>query len=390
MARKTDRNASPFLYAQTNRYFAQYAEGFEDIAASELTRLGARDIEPVFRGCHFKADQEVLYRVNYESRLLSRVLAPLSAFRCRDRDDLYRAGRAIDWSAIFSTRQTFGVFANVSGNANLVHSKFAALCLKDAVADAFRAKVGERPNVDRRDPDVALHLFIEKERAAVSLDTSGGALHRRGYRRETVRAPMPETLAAAMVALSGWDGKKPLHDPMCGSGTLLCEAMMTWCRIPAGFLRKRFGLRLLPDFDEKRWQQMKRSADKAIRDLPRGLITGGDQAPDAVKAARVNARSLPGGDAIRIDRRDFRRIDALENRVILCNPPYGIRLEKETDLPAFYKDFGDFLKQKCKGSEAVVYFGDREMIKRIGLKPSWKKPFRNAGLDGRVVKYELY
>lgn len=390
VAQANDRKSFPFIYAKTNRYFAQYAEGFEEIAASELTRLGAREIQPAFRGCHFTADKETLYRVVYQSRLLSRVLAPLAEFRCRDRDDLYRAGRAIDWSAIFSPAQTFGIFANVSGNANLTHSKFAALCLKDAVADAFRAATGKRPDVDRLDPDVTLNLFIERERATVSIDASGGAMHRRGYRRETVTAPMPETLAAAMVALSGWDGEKSLHDPFCGSGTLLCEALMAWCRIPAGFLRNGFGVRLLPDFEEKIWNRMKQSADKAIRDLRPGLITGSDVDPAAIKATRINAPLLPGGDAIRIRRNDFRRIDSLENRVILCNPPYGIRLEKKTDLPAFYKDFGSFLKQKCKGSEAYIYFGNREMIKRIGLKPSWKKPVRNAGLDGRVVKYEMY
>ena len=381
---------SPFLYTKTHRYFAQYAEGVEDLAAAELTALGARDIQPAFRGCHFKADRETFYRVNYQSRLLARVLAPLSSFRCRDRDDLYRAGKAVDWSAVFSPSQTFAVFANVANNPNINHSQFAALCLKDAVADRFRAKTGKRPSVDRFNPDVALNLFIDKQQATISLDASGGPLHRRGYRRETVEAPMQETLAAAMVAMSGWEGEKPLHDPMCGAGTLLCEALMAYCRIPAGFLRERFGLRSLPDFDEKIWNRMKTFEDAAIRDLPAGLIAGGDVDPAAAAATRANAPLLPHGDAIRISRKDFREIESLENRTILCNPPYGIRLEKETDLAAFYKDFGDFLKQKCKGADACIYFGNRDMIKRIGLKPAWKQPMRNAGLDGRVVKYALY
>lgn len=381
---------SPLLYAKTNRYFAQHAQGVEDLAAAELVRLGGQDIQPAFRGCHFRADRETFYRITYCSRLLSRVLAPLSSFHCHDRDDLYRAGKSVSWPDIFSLGQTYAVFANAANNPNITHSQFAALCLKDAIADAFRAKTGKRPNVDRFNPDVIINLFIHKQEAIISLDASGGPLHRRGYRLENVEAPMQETLAAALVALSGWDGRQPLHDPFCGSGTLLCEALMAYCRIPAGFLRDRLGLQFLPDFDKNAWNRMKAFEDAAIRKLPVGLISGSDIDQAAIKATRTNAPLLPEGDSIRVSRKDFRDIASLENRTIVCNPPYGIRLEKETDLAAFYKELGDFLKQKCKGSDAYIYFGNRDMIKRIGLKPAWKKPMRNAGLDGRAVKYELY
>lgn len=379
-----------FEYQKTRRYFAQTAAGFEELAAAELKNLGASGIESGFRGIHFTAEPAVLYRVNYEARLLSRVLAPLVSFRCRGREDLYRAGRAVNWSAFFSLEETFGIFANVSGNDEIRHSKFAALCLKDAVADDFRSRTGRRPDVDPLSPSVWLNLFIEKERATISLDTSGGSLHRRGYRRETVEAPMQETLAAAMVALSGWKGERPLHDPMCGSGTLLCEAMMAFCRIPSGYLRPAFGFRFLPDFKPSLWDRVKREADQGILPLPEGLISGGDHDRAAVKAARINCSQLPGGGRIRILHRALADIPALENHTILCNPPYGIRMKTETDPGLFFKGFGDFLKQRCKGSEAIIFFGNREMLKKIGLKSAWKKPMRNAGIDGRVARYELY
>ncbi|MBW1940506.1 MAG: class I SAM-dependent RNA methyltransferase, partial [Deltaproteobacteria bacterium] len=332
--------------------------------------LGARNIKPGFRGIHFSADRATLYGINYNARLVTRVLAPLVSFECRSRDDLYRAGAAIDWTAFFSVRNTFGIFANVSGNINIKHSKFAALCLKDAVADFFRKKFGKRPNVDRINPDVWLNLHIENTRATISFDTSGGSLHRRGYRRETVAAPMQETLAAAMVALSGWKGEKPLYDPMCGSGTLLCEALMKIYRIPAGFLKKNFGFCFLPDFNKGLWESIKKRADEKIRPLPSELIAGSDIERMAVNAAKTNCRILPGGEMIKICRTDFKDISNLENSVILCNPPYGIRLKKEEDLGEFYKNFGDFLKQRCKGSQAYIYFGNREMLKKIGLKPA--------------------
>ena len=379
-----------FEYQKTNRYFAQFAEGFEELGAKELAGLGARQIAPGFRGMHFSADRETLYRINYQSRLASRVLAPLKSFGCRNREELYREAKSIDWPALFSAGNTFSIFANVSGNINLRNSHFAALCLKDAIADYFTDKFGRRPNVDRFDPDVWLNLHIEKSRATVSLDTSGGALHRRGYRRQSVAAPMQETLAAALVALSGWDGRRPVYDPMCGSGTLLCEAAMAYGRIPAGFLRAKFGFRFLPDFDSRLWEKIKSETNGSIRQLPRHLITGSDVDRAAVKAARSNCLQIPGGEEILISRIDFNDIPSLENQVILCNPPYGIRMQDEGDLGGFYKQFGDFLKKRCTGSEAYLYFGNRDLLKKLGLRPAWKKPLRNAGLDGRVVKYELY
>ncbi len=382
--------SSMFQYQRTKKFFAQIADGFEEIAAKELESLGATQVQPAYRGIYFCADPAQLYAINYQARLITRVLAPLVSFTCKDRNDLYRAAKSVKWGELFSVRHTFGVFANVSGNNNLRHSKFAALCLKDAVADHFRDRVGKRPDVDRIQPDAWINLHIDRTRATINMDTSGGSLHRRGYRRDAVAAPMKETLAAAMVALSGWKGEKPLYDPMCGSGTLLCEAMMTACRIPAGYLKTRFGFQRLPDFDSEVWEQVKKKVDNKIRKLPQGLVAGSDIDRSAVKATKTNSRTLPGGEMISVVRNDFKNLPTLENRIIVCNPPYGLRLQKPDQLGAFYKALGDFLKQRCQGSQAYIYFGNREMIKKIGLKPNWKKPLPNAGVDGRVVKYEMY
>ena len=378
-----------FLYQQTQTYFCQTPGGLESLAARELKQLGCGSIKTAHRGLYFKADPATLYRVNYQARLITRILAPLASFQCGNRDDLYRAARSISWGACFTVNNTFGIFANVSGNPNLRHSKFAALCLKDGVVDHFRDRFGKRPNVDRREPDVWLNLHVEKNRGTISLDTSGGSLHRRGYRSESVEAPIQEIVAAAVVALSEWDGRQPLYDPMCGSGTLLCEAAMLAGNIPAGFLRKGFGFRFLPDFDHNRWQEVKSRADKGITEMPGSLVAGSDFAKNAVKASRANCSRLPHGERITITRSDFRNLPGLPNRVILCNPPYGLRLQ-EDNLQPFYKSLGDFLKQRCQGAQAFVYFGKRELLKYMGLRPSWKKPLRNAGLDGRLVKYELY
>lgn len=379
-----------FQYQQTRTYFAQIADGFETLAQKELQELGATEVKPAYRGIHFCADAKALYRINYHARMVSRVLAPLVSFRCKDRKDLYREAQTINWRTLFSVKHTFGIFANVSDNDQLRHSKFAALCLKDAIVDQFRDGLGNRPNVDKANPDLWIHLLINRQQATISLDTSGGSLHKRGYRKASVAAPMKETLAAAMVALSGWQGEQPLYDPMCGAGTLLCEAVLTAAHIPAGYLRTRFGFQRLPDYDHRLWQEVKQQSDARICPLAPNLIAGSDLDAQAVKATRTNCRQLPGGEAVAVAPKDFEAIDSLENSIVVCNPPYGIRMGNPDQLAPFYKTLGDFLKQRCKGSAAYIYFGNREMIKKIGLKPTWKKPMRNAGLDGRVVKYEMY
>jgi putative N6-adenine-specific DNA methylase len=244
--------------------------------------------------------------------------------------------------------------------------------------------------VKRIDPDVWIGLYIERDNATLSLDTSGGSLHRRGYREQGGLAPMQEITAAAVIRLSEWDGTRPLYDLMCGSGTLLTEALMGYCRIPGSYLRKRFGFQCLPDYDGGLWQTVKQELDRAMREPAYGLISGSDLSGDAVVSAKRNIRDLPYGDRVTLKIADFRSIPELRDRVILCNPPYGVRLEQDRDLGPFYRDLGDFLKRRCQGSSAFVYFGNREWIGHVGLKPAWKKALKSGGLDGRLVKFEVY
>ena len=361
----------------------------EELGVEELLELKARNVTAGYRGVHFEADQPTLYRIIYTSRLLTRVLAPIETFQCHSAPYLYKRAKLIRWSDFFSADQTFAVFANVS-NSSIKHSQYAALCVKDAIADHFRDHFQRRPNVDRNDPDAWINLHMERNRATISFDLSGGSLHRRGYREETIEAPMQEIIAAAIIRLTAWDGSIPMVDPMCGSGTLLTEALMARCRIPSAFFRKRFGFELLPDFDEALWISVKTSSDERICELPDGLISGSDLSGRAVEAARANIQRLPFGDRVRFSVKDFRAIEDLGERLILCNPPYGIRLNRDSDLGKLYRDLGDFLKQKCKGSVAYVYFGNRELLSYIGLKPSWKRPLESGGLDGRLAKFEIY
>lgn len=378
-----------FTYQKNGFFFAVVAEGLEEEGGKELLELGAEEVKPVYRGIRFKADLPVVYRINYMSRLCTRILAPILTFDCHSTKYLYKTAIKIPWTLLLRKNGSFAIEATIS-HSKIKHSKYAALCLKDAIVDTFRDKFGVRPDVDRQDPDLWLHLHVENNRAVISLDTSGGSLHRRGYRKDSVEAPMQETLAAALVRLSGWNGEKPLVDPMCGSGTILAEAYMRYCKVPAGIFRKKFGFAAMPDFSLPDWKSIKKSADGEILQLPNGLISGSDISADSVEVARGNCAILPGVEGVRINKSSFQKIRNLENRVIITNPPYGIRMGDKEKTSLLLKDFGDFLKQGCKGSEAYLYFGSKEMLKMIGLKPAWKKDLKNGGLDGVLARYDIF
>ncbi len=378
-----------FEYQRWNRFFAQIANGIEELGVQELKELKATNIKPVYRGIYFEADKYTLYRINYMARIITRVIAPLISFQCHSTKYLYKTAKNINWDNILNLKQTFAISAHTSNSA-ITHSKYASLCLKDAIVDSFREKYNTRPSIDTIQPDIRLNLHINDNKATISIDTSGGSLHRRGYRINKVDAPMQENVAAAVIRLSKWDGTRPFYDIMCGSGTLICEALMSYSRIPSGFLRKNFGFQRLPDFDNNIWQNVKKEADANIREVPKGLINGSDISKQAVKAAKDNLSALPYGKNITLQTIDFKEIPSLENSIIVSNPPYGIRTGQKKDMEILYKDLGDFLKQRCKGSEAYIYCGKRELISKIGLKTSFKFPLANGPLDGRLIKLELY
>lgn len=379
-----------YLYQQHRRFYAQTAGGIEEVAGNELKHLGATRVQTSKRGVVFSADPEALCRINYRARLISRVLAPLVEFPARTPEDLYLGAKRVDWTRLMTLDQTFAIFANVH-RSGITHSKYAALKVKDCVADMFRKRyAGKRPNVDAQDPDLSIGVHVLDDLATIFLDCSGGSLHRRGYRLEAVEAPMQETLAAAILDFAEWDGKRPLYDPMCGSGTILAEAWLKAGNIPAGCLRKKWGFQMLPDHDKRTWIKVKLEEDNAIRTVRGGQIRGSDIDPAAVEMARQNVARIPTGDELRVRTQDYRGIEAIENSVIVCNPPFGVRLQPEADMAAFMRDFGDFLKQRCKGSDAYIYVGDQELAGELGLKAAFRKPLRNGGLEGRLLKFELY
>ncbi len=374
---------------QKNDFFAQVPGMMEELCREELDELGASNTKAAYRGVYFNADKETLYKINYTSRLLSRVLAPLISFKCHHPNDLLNAAEKIRWEEIFSLEKTFAISASVA-KSKINNSLYASQCLKDGIADYFRAKFGKRPNVDTANPDVRLNLHIEKDVAVVSLDLSGESLHKRGYRLLAGEAPMQETLAAAIIRLSKWNGENPLWDPMCGSGTILCEALMHYCRIPAQKLRTKFGFFNMPDFDNQAWYKLKKECDDKIRSLPKGLIFGSDKSQRVINSAQDNLSRLPFSDSVDLSCKPFQHVKQFENGTLIVNPPYGIRLGEIEDVRTLYKELGDFIKTNCNGTSAFIYTGEPSLRKYIGLKTTRRIPLVNGKLEGILLQIDSY
>ena len=378
-----------FEYQKNNKFFAQVTGMMEELCEQELLGLGATNTKITYRGVYFEADRAALYKINYTSRLLSRVLAPLITFPCHNTGILTKTAEKIQWEKIFPIDKTFAITASVA-KSKINNSLYAAQCLKDGIADYFRNTFGKRPNVEVKNPDVRFNLHIEKDVAVISLDTSGESLHKRGYRLLAGEAPMQETLAAAIIRLSKWDGENPLWDCMCGSGTILCEALMHYCRIPAQKLRKNFGFFYMPDFDADLWENVKEECDKNIRPLPKGIIRGSDKSQRVLKVAEENLSRLPFSNAVELSCHPFQHVKQFEDGTLITNPPYGIRLSNPTDVQVLYKELGDFLKAKCKGTSAFIYTGEPSLRKHIGLRTTRRIPLVNGKLEGVLLQIDSY
>lgn len=375
-----------FEYMRTGKYFAQIAGSLEAHAKEELIELGAEIIQEVPRGIRFACDTETLYKIIYNARLVQRVLAPLINFDCHSEKYLYsQLHKNIDWTSLFRLDDVFSIISNVS-DSNIDNSLYAGQVMKDAIADQFRDKYNARPDFSNRNPDISFSLHIRKNRATISLDVAGKSLHKRNYRQGVNIAPLQETLAAAVIKLTEWEGENVLMDIMCGSGTLLVEALMRYCNIPAGYLRDDSGIYYLPDFDEKLWKQVRKESNNAIRELPDGLIRGSDVSSKSLSYARKSLDLLPSGDKVSLKVSKFQDLPREANRTIVCNPPYGVRMGTVERSEELYNEIGDFLKQKCPQSIGYILCGSADLVPKLRLRAHWRKSLKNGNLDTKLAK----
>lgn len=362
--------------------------GFEEILAKELQVLGAQKVEQGTRMVSFVGDTGFMYKANLALRTALKILKPIHHFRAVNELSLYKGIQSIDWSQYLSVHQAFVVDVTLHSDY-FSHSQFVALKTKDAIVDQFRDRYGKRPNINKDFPDLRINIHIQNDQCSVSLDSSGESLHHRGYKTATNIAPINEVLAAGMLLLSGWDGQGDFLDPMCGSGTLVAEAAMIACNIPANINRKEFAFERWNDWDNELFDQIMNSLMKKTREF-HYTIKGYDKAPSAVMKAKDNIRNANLDDYVSIAQANFFETEK-ETRGplhMVFNPPYGERLDIE--MERFYREIGDTLKQHYPGTNAWFITANIEALKFVGLKPSRKIKLFNGKLETRFVKYEMY
>ncbi|MEZ5046768.1 MAG: THUMP domain-containing protein [Chitinophagaceae bacterium] len=362
--------------------------GFEDLLATELAGLGALHIEKGTRVVRFEGDNGMMYKANLGCRTAIKILKPIHTFLVRNEQMLYDGIKKIDWTSYLSIENTFAIDATVFSDY-FNHSKYVALKSKDAIADFFVEKTKERPNVDIERPDIRINIHIAQEQCTVSLDSSGESLHQRGYRLATGQAPINEVLAAGLLMHAGWRGQSDFLDPMCGSATILIEAAMIACHIPANIHRNYFACMDWPCWDETLFEKMKEILLKKTREFA-FKMNGFEINKKVLEFANQNIENAGLHEFIKLEQQDFfdsKKISE-EPLFMLFNPPYDERLEVDTEI--FYASIGNTLKKNYPNSHAWLITANLDALKHVGLKPSRKIMCYNGALEARLVKYEMY
>ena len=361
--------------------------GLEPVLAKELTQLGANNVQIGRRMVSFTGDKEMMYRANFQLHTAIRILKPIRHFKAKSADDVYEEIKKIDWNQYLAPEKTFAV-DSVVFSEEFRHSKFVAYKVKDAIVDYFREQTGKRPNISVANPDVRLNMHIAEDNCTLSLDSSGESLHRRGYRQESVEAPLNEVLAAGMILLSGWQGDTDFIDPMCGSGTLPIEAALIARNMAPGLFRKEYAFEKWPDFDADLFDEIYN--DESQEREFKHHIYGYDIDIKAVNTARMNAKAAGLSADITIEQQDFKDFTQPANKsIMITNPPYGERISTP-DLLGTYRMIGERLKHQFKGNDAWILSYREECFEQIGLKPSIKIPLYNGSLECEFRRYQMF
>ena len=292
--------------------------GLEPVLAQELTQLGANNVQTGRRMVSFTGDKEMMYRANFQLHTAIRILKPIAHFKARSAEDMYDEVKKIDWSKYIEKGKTFSV-DSVVYSEEFRNSRFVTYKVKDAIVDQFREKTGIRPNISVSNPDIRLNIHIAEDKATLSLDSSGESLHRRGYRQESVEAPLNEVLAAGMILMSGWKGDSDFIDPMCGSGTILIEAALIARNISPGVFRKEFAFEKWPDYDQDLFDRIYND-DSQEKEFNHHIY-GYDIDMKAVNTARLNVKAAGLSQLVTVEQQDFKNFEKpAEKSIIITNP----------------------------------------------------------------------
>ncbi len=368
------------------RLVATCARGLEEVVAAELDALGAAGVVAGRGMVSCTGPVALLCRANLWLRAAMRVVVGIGDGPVAGRDDLYRLAVGLEWERLLDPSTSFAVEA-VGRHPAFPDHRFAALVVKDAVADRLRRRFGRRPDVDRRNPDLKIHLHLGSRRASLALDSSGEPLSHRGYRPRGGPAPLAESLAAGILELAGYDGTQTLADPMCGTGTLAAEAALIATRTAPG-RRRSFAFERWPSVDPVVIAAERERATAAVRRAPAPILAS-DSDPRAVAASSRNLAEAGVASAVRLERRDVRELALEPGAMVVSNPPYGHRIGEVGELAELYRELGRALKAGAAGCVAWLLIGEPALSRELGLKASRKIPLYNGPIECRLLRYEL-
>lgn len=377
--------------------FASCPRKTSTLLADELREMGIKEVSEVAAGVRFSGDLGTAYRVILWSRVASRVLMELAQFDAPDQQALYDGVKTVDWSTHLNYSKTIAVDFTSTRSA-LNHTRFGALRVKDAIVDQFVEKIGARPSVNTREPDLRINVHVHNDKAILSIDLSGESLHKRGYREEGGTAPLKESLAAAILLRSDWaqiaKAGGPLVDPMCGSGTLLIEGAMIAGNIAPGLLRAHFGFLGWKGHDKPLWAGILGNARKLAQQGKNKIppILGMDADPVAVRHAMANVHRAGLAGYVRIEKRPLAKArPPLKTRsmpgLIIVNPPYGQRLGTEQEVIALYQKLGIMIKKRFSGYNVAILTGNPDAAKNIDLGKRKTSVFYNGPIECKLLRY---
>ncbi len=370
-------------------HIAKTFAGLEQVLADEMESLGAQQVQKLRRGVSFEGDQRMLYKANIHCRTALSILKPLADFRFDTREDFYEQVRQVSWTELFPPGKTISVIATAHDSTIFNNTMFLAQVCKDAVVDTFNDACGRRPDVDTANADIRIVVNVFGDVCKLSLDSSGDALFKRGYRRATGQAPINEVLAAGLISLSGWDKESLFLDPMCGSGTFAIEAAMMGTGMAPCVDRRQFGFSHWNDFDEALLEEERTAAREGVKPLKANIIAS-DLVGKLLDITRQNVMNAGLLGRIQVQKNDFFTYRPREDHGwLILNPPYGHRMKRE-DVRALYIHIGDALKNHFTGFNAGIISAELESMKHIGLRPSKRFPVYNGPLKATFNVYELF
>ncbi len=357
---------------------------------SEVEALGYPVLGEELTGIWTEGTLLDTFRMNLMLRTALRVLFLLKEFKATEPEELYREINSLPWEDYIKSNGYVSVISHADTPA-IKDTRFLNVKVKDAVVDRIRVRTGRRPDSGSELRGVVVNAYWKDNHCAVYLDTSGEPLSKRGYRKQPHKAPMQETLAAAVVMASGWEGEGAFVNPMCGSGTLAIEAaLIALGRAPAA-TRLNFAFTHLKGYLPESLKALRADARKGTRKTIPGQIIATDIDPDAVRAAKNNALTAGVEHMIDFSVCDFRETEVPDTGgVVVLNPEYGKRIGDEDSLADTYSLIGDFFKQKCQGYRGYVFTGNMDLAKRIGLRTKSRRVFHNGPIECRLLEYELY